>query len=111
MELKKIFQNFIFSHSKLTFSSFSTNVQFAWAINAGLISDVRFAEFRLATAAAELKAGGLPSIEISLARHLELPFLMRRKLLPLREGMKNIQKTKCSQNIYIYKKNYFNKSH
>lgn len=46
----------------------------------------RFAEFLLAAAAAaallELNAGGLPSMEISLARHFE-PFFTRRKLLPL----------------------------
>lgn len=70
----------------LTLSNFSTKVQLAWAKSAGLSSVVdRLAELRLAAAAAallELNVGGLPSIEISLVRHLE-PFLKRRKLLPL----------------------------
>lgn len=70
----------------LTFNNFSTKVQFAWANNAGLSSLVdRFAELRLAAAAAallELNVGGFPSMEISLVRHFE-PFLNRRKLLPL----------------------------
>lgn len=58
----------------------------ACANNAGLNSVVaKFAEFRLAAAAAallELNVGGFPSMEISLVRHFE-PFLKRRKLLPL----------------------------
>lgn len=66
-----------------TFNNFSTNVQLACAIIAGLRSVVeRFAELRFDAAAAELNAGGFPSIEISLALHFE-PFFTRRKLFPL----------------------------
>lgn len=64
----------------LTFKSRSTNVQLAWAISAGLTSAVvRFAESRLIALVPEL---GFWSREISRARHL-LPFLTRRRLLPL----------------------------
>lgn len=68
------------TETHLTFRSFSTNVQFAWANSAGLNSVVdKLAELRFE---ANGGAGGFPSIEISLARHFE-PCFIRRRLFPL----------------------------
>lgn len=66
----------------LTFKSFSTNVQLAWAKRAGLSS---FGCLFVAAAAAVLdpNVGGLPSIGISFTRHFDVPFLTRLRLLPL----------------------------
>lgn len=68
-----------------SFSNFSTNVQFAWAINAGLISELPVAAVAMQRWG---PVGGLPSMEISLVRHFATPatkplVLTRRRLFPL----------------------------